>query len=171
MSFTTSPISRLPRLSGNDMKVTIIAVASRARGWAGEAEVDFCTRLRPFADLTVVLVKPEDEVVGIEVAKQREGERILTKIPDGSLVVACDRVGKMLDSVQLAQKIRVWRDASEHVCILIGGSHGFSADVLAHTKLSVSFGAITLPHELFRIVFLEQLYRGFMILAGKKYHK
>lgn len=153
------------------MKITIIAVASKARGWAGEAEADFCSRLRPFADLTVILVKPEDEVVGIEVAKQREGERMVAKIPDGSLVIACDRVGKMLDSVQLAQKIGTWRDASERVCILIGGSHGFSADVLARTKLAISFGAITLPHELFRIVLLEQLYRGFMILAGKKYHK
>ncbi len=153
------------------MRIIILAVANKARGWAREAEQDFLLRLRPFVGCEVALVKPEDEVVGVEVAKKREGERLLARVPAGSFVIACDRAGKQLSSPEFAKKLGQFRDESQSICIIIGGSNGLSDEVLSQAKLKISLGTITFPHELFRIVLLEQLYRSYMILAGKRYHK
>ena len=154
------------------MQIQILAVGKKPQAWLAAAEADFLTRLAPSTELKIVLVPPEDEnILGAEKAKQKENAKLLAKIPAGFRVVACDRGGVELTSERFAEHLRNWRDASEKVCCVIGGSHGLSSEILQKADLKISFSKLTFPHELFRVLLLEQIYRGFSILAGKKYHK
>ncbi len=154
------------------MKLKILAIGRRPCSWFVEAEADYWQRLAPFAKCELTLVSPEDEnKLGVEKASQKEGEKLLAKTPTGWWVVTCDRGGQELDSEKLAQQLGKWRDNGEKVCFVIGGSAGLSAAVLDRADFKISFSKLTFPHELFRVILLEQLYRGFMILAGRKYHK
>jgi 23S rRNA (pseudouridine1915-N3)-methyltransferase len=85
--------------------------------------------------------------------------------------VALDRTGSAWSSKELARRLGRWRDQARSVAFLIGGSDGLDPDFLATCQGRWSLGALTLPHELARVVVLEQLYRGFTILRGEPYHK
>jgi len=154
------------------MHIHILAVGKRPRGWVAEAQDDYQARLGHLATVTIDLVSPEDEnTLGAEKAVVREQASLLAKLPIDAVIVACDRGGKQLDSPALAERLVGWRDNSQKVCFLIGGSHGLSDELRARADLTIAFGQATWPHELFRVMLLEQLYRGFSILAGAKYHK
>jgi 23S rRNA (pseudouridine1915-N3)-methyltransferase len=154
------------------MKLRICAVGRKPAGWASEAERDFLQRLRHYADVTCELVAPEDEhSIGGAGCRERESDRLLAKCRPGEFVIALDRRGRSFSSEQLAGQLRDLQARGARLCCLIGGSHGLSDAVLAKAGLALSFSRQTFPHELFRIMLLEQLYRGFTILAGKTYHK
>jgi len=154
------------------MQIRILAVAKKASTWVAEAEADFVKRLQPYAKLKIDLVSPVDEnIFGVAESSKRESENLLKKLAKDEFIIACDLGGKSFTSTELAKKIGELRDASAKICFLIGGSNGLNSEILSRANLKISFGKITLPHELFRVVLLEQIYRSFMILAGKRYHK
>lgn len=153
------------------MKISILAVGRRPQGWIREAEADFSGRIQPFCELDMKLAQPEDESRGIERAREIESQRLAEKMPTGAKILACDPAGEPMSSPQLAELIRASRDHAEPLVFLIGGSHGIAPELAARAQRKISFGRITLPHELFRVVLLEQMYRGFQILTGSKYHK
>ena len=104
--------------------------------------------------------------------KDKEGERILANIKDGSYVVALAIDGQMLDSEQLADKIEKWGVSGiSQIVFVIGGSLGLSKAVLNRADYKLSFSKMTFPHQLMRVILLEQIYRGFRIIANEPYHK
>ena len=154
------------------MKIRILAVGRKAAGWLSEAEKQYLQRLRPFADAACELVSPLDEhILGEAACREQECAKLLARISQVEFVIACDPGGSPLTSEQFARELRDLRDRGARLCLVIGGSHGLSDDLRAKADRVISFSRLTFPHELFRIMLLEQVYRAFTIIAGKKYHK
>lgn len=101
-----------------------------------------------------------------------EGERILQAIPDHAYVIACAIEGQSLSSPQLAQKLQELANVGQsRICLIIGGSDGLAQNVLQRAQMKLSFSKLTFPHQLFRVMLLEQLYRACKINRGETYHK
>jgi 23S rRNA (pseudouridine1915-N3)-methyltransferase len=153
-------------------RATIVAVG-RLKGWAAQGSDDYLARLRRYFPVEVVEVPEGDmnrrsarEVLGTE------EQRLLKRIPAGAHVVVLDRErGKQLSSEELAQRLDALGTSGRgHVTFVLGGPLGLSSEVLDGADERLSFGAVTLPHALARVVLLEQLYRAVKIGRGEKYH-
>jgi 23S rRNA (pseudouridine1915-N3)-methyltransferase len=153
-------------------RATIVAVG-RLKGWAAEGCDDYLARLRRYFPVEVVEVpevdmnrRPPEEVLAAE------EQRLLKRLPARAHVVALDRErGRPLSSEDLARKLdALGGSGRSHVAFVLGGPLGLSAGVLARADERLSFGPITLPHALARVVLLEQLYRAVKIGRGEKYH-
>ena len=153
-------------------RATIVAVG-KLRGWAADGSEDYLKRLRRYSFVEVVEVAEEDlnrrspkEVLSAEAS------RLLKRIPSGAYVFALDREkGKALSSEDLAQRLTALGvSGRSHVAFLIGGPLGLSPELLGEIDEVLSFGRLTLPHALARVVLLEQLYRAAKIERGEKYH-
>ena len=149
----------------------ILAIAKKPQNWLAEAEKDFQQRIKNFVELEITLLASADENSLAEKAKQIEAEKILTKIQADDFVIACDLQGKNLDSEKFSEVLGQARDDSRKMVFVIGGSTGLDQKILKRADLQISFSQMTFPHELFRIILLEQIYRACMILSGRKYHK
>ena len=108
--------------------------------------------------------------------RQKEGERVLARLEkcrqSSSYVMALAIDGRELDSVELSQKLeKLETDGISHVIFLIGGSLGMSKELLAAADFKLSFSRMTFPHQLMRVILLEQIYRAYKINAGEPYHK
>ena len=107
-----------------------------------------------------------------EQIRQKEGERILKQIQDDAYVITLEIQGKMYDSVAFAKEIEKKAIyGTSHIQFVIGGSLGLSKEVCSRSNLAVSFSRMTFPHQLMRVILLEQIYRGFRIINGEPYHK
>jgi 23S rRNA (pseudouridine1915-N3)-methyltransferase len=151
---------------------TIVAVG-RLRGWAAKGCDDYLDRLRRYFPVEVVEVPEEDmNRRSPEEVLAAEGERLLKRLPAGAHVVALDREkGKHLSSEELSRELSaVGVSGRSHVAFVLGGPQGLSPEVLGRADERLSFGPITLPHALARVVLLEQLYRAVKIERGEKYH-
>jgi 23S rRNA (pseudouridine1915-N3)-methyltransferase len=151
---------------------TIVA-AGRLQGWAAEGCEDYLTRLRRYFPVEVVEVPEEDmNRRSPQDVLAAEGERLLKRIPARAHVIALDRErGKPLSSEDLARKLdSLGVSGRSHVAFVLGGPLGLSPEVLGRADERLSFGPMTLPHALARIVLLEQLYRAVKIGRGEKYH-
>lgn len=157
------------------MPVTVIAVGRMADLYAGLAQ-DYAARIQPYDKLTVIQVpdqkEPEKPIPALmERALKKEGAAILAQIKSRDHVIALCVEGKRMDSPTFAQRLGHLRDTGRTVVFLIGGSNGLHADVLSRADERLSFSDMTLPHQLARVVLLEQIYRAQKILAGERYHK
>jgi 23S rRNA (pseudouridine1915-N3)-methyltransferase len=151
---------------------TVVAVG-RLKGWAAEGCEDYLGRLRRYFPVEVAEIPEED--MNRRLASDvlaTEGERLLKRIPAGSHVVALDREkGEPLSSEDLARRLAsLGVSGRSHVAFVLGGPLGLSPKVLSWSDERLSFGRITLPHALARVVLLEQLYRAVKIERGEKYH-
>lgn len=156
------------------MKFTIVAVGKlKERFWI-DACAEYLKRLQPYARTTVREIADIDpaRVGGIEAARDKEGTAILAAVPETSHVVLLAIEGKERSSTELSARLDslTLGGASDFVFI-IGGSDGVSDAVRARANETISFGPITLPHNLARVVLLEQLYRSQKISRGEPYHK
>ena len=106
-----------------------------------------------------------------EQIKRKEGEAILAKIREGDLVVCLCIDGQQMDSVSLSRKLTELSDTGRRVVFVIGGSLGLAEAVVARAQLRLSFSPMTFPHQLARVMLLEQVYRAMKIAAGERYHK
>jgi 23S rRNA (pseudouridine1915-N3)-methyltransferase len=120
------------------------------------------------------------DVVEVRESRAREAERRIVEesialanvIPDGGVTVMLDRSGEHLDSDAFAGRLRGWRDdARRDLCFMIGGAEGLSASLRDRAHLVLAFGSVTWPHQLVRIMLLEQIYRAVTILSGHPYHR
>ena len=153
-------------------RATIVAVG-RLKGWAADGCEDYLGRTRRYFPVEVVEVPEEDmNRRSPEEALAAEAARLLRRIPTGAHVVALDRqTGKRLSSEELAHKLTsLGLSGRSHVALVLGGPLGLSPEVLGRADERLSFGPITLPHALARVVLLEQLYRAVKIERGEKYH-
>lgn len=158
--------------------ITIIAMGKVQKGFLSMGCDEYIRRLRPMCSFR--LVEPEDEPLPeknlnrtlINKALDKEAARILAAVPRQSFVISLCIEGKQMSSEEFAALID--KKASEgfsHLCFIIGSSHGLSEKVKAASHLKMSFSKMTFPHQLARLIALEQIYRGLSINNGSKYHK
>ncbi|MDX6678183.1 MAG: rRNA (pseudouridine1915-N3)-methyltransferase [Solirubrobacteraceae bacterium] len=125
-------------------------------------------RLRPpYVDDVAHYVKLLGRHARVEMIEVREQERLTARIPEPAFVSLLDRGGEQFDSLSFSRFLESRRQAGRDVCFVIGGHLGLDLDAVDHR---FSLGPLTLPHQLARVVLLEQLYRGHKILAGEPYH-
>lgn len=159
------------------MQIHIVCVGKLKEKYLVQGIGEYVKRLGPYAKLHIAEVPDEkapEQLSAAEEAlvKQREGERILAQIKPDSFVIAMAIDGHMWTSEQLAERLSgLATYGRSHVTFVIGGSLGLSDDVLKRADEKLSFGRITYPHQLIRLVLVEQVYRAFKIVRGEPYHK
>ena len=142
-----------------------------------DAIAEYSKRLSRYCKLDIVQVADEKTPDGASELqerqiKEKEGERILAQIKDGSYVMALAIEGEMLDSEGLAEKIdRLGVGGQSQIVFIIGGSLGLSDAVMRRADYKLSFSKMTFPHQLMRVILLEQIYRSYRIVHGEPYHK
>ncbi len=159
------------------MKITLIAVGKIKEKFYAQAVDEYTKRLSRYCKLEIIEVADEktpdhaSDTVERQI-KDKEGERILKALKDDSYVIALAIEGKMPDSEQLAAKIDgLGISGQSHITFIIGGSLGLSKEVLARADEKLSFSAMTFPHQLMRVILLEQVYRSYRIIHHEPYHK
>jgi len=150
------------------MELVLLAVG-KLRPSYREACDDYLRRLGRYARTREVEVR-EARAPTVAAQRAEEGERLLARRPAGSRLVALARQGTAWSSEELARQVARWQHEARAVALVIGGSHGLPPELLASAE-RWSLGPLTLPHELARVVVVEQLYRAFTILRGEPYHK
>ena len=158
------------------MNINVICVGKIKENYFTDAITEYSKRLSRFVKLNIIEVADEKipdnaSAKEMEIVKKKEGERILSKLPANSFAVTLCVEGKELSSTELAAKISDISMTSSNITFIIGGSLGLSDDAKSASQLRLSFGRITLPHQLIRVVLLEQLYRAFKINNNETYHK
>ena len=159
------------------MKITCVVVGKIKEKYFTDAIKEYSKRLSRYCKLEIVELTDEKTPDGAseaeEVAiREKEGERILKALKDDAYVIALAIEGKMLDSVELSQKIeRLGVSGTSHIAFVIGGSLGLAPAVMKRADYALSFSRMTFPHQLMRVVLLEQLYRSYRILKNEPYHK
>ncbi|MDO9556476.1 MAG: 23S rRNA (pseudouridine(1915)-N(3))-methyltransferase RlmH [Coriobacteriia bacterium] len=154
------------------MKISVIAVGRLKERYWREAADEYIKRLRPHATLEVIEV-PDRDVTRDEVrAVAEEGADVLRAIPDGAHVIALDIGGIQRSSTDIADRLgALGLEGRSAVAFVVGGAAGLSSEVIARADERLSLGRITLPHQLARVVLLEQLYRAFKIMHNEPYHR
>jgi 23S rRNA (pseudouridine1915-N3)-methyltransferase len=153
-------------------RCTLVAVG-KPKDWAAQASEDYEERLRRYFPVIVIEVAEEDmNRLSPKEVLAAEGKRILKRLPKEAYVISLDREkGKQHPSEKLAQNLEaLGASGRSHVAFVIGGPLGLSPDVLQRSNTLWSFGSITLPHALARVVLLEQLFRAAKIHRNEKYH-
>jgi 23S rRNA (pseudouridine1915-N3)-methyltransferase len=152
------------------VQITLLAVG-RLRPAYREAADEYLKRIGRYAEVTECQVK-EAPAAGTSAAQRRqEAAGLRQRRPPRALTVALAREGHAWTSSELARQLERWRDSSRPLSLVLGGSHGLDPELIHESDAVWSLGPLTLPHELARVVVLEQLYRAFTILKGEPYHK
>ena len=143
------------------MKLNIIAVGSLTKQYL-DLYNSYIKKIQPFCSINLIEIK-EQNIDNIEVKKEKETKLILEKIPKNSKVYYLSIHGKKIDSVQFSNLL-----VEDNITFIIGGSNGINEE---HFENKISFSDLTFPHQLFRVLLAEQIYRGFSIKENMKYHK
>ena len=163
------------------MKLSILCVGKIKEAFYRDAVAEYSKRLSRYCRLEIIEVAdektPENASPLMETQiRRKEGERLLARLDkeakDGAFVCALAIDGKQLDSVELSEKLKsLGTSGTSHIVFLIGGSLGMSEEVFRRADFKLSFSKMTFPHQLMRVILLEQIYRGFRIMNGEPYHK
>lgn len=159
------------------MKITVIAVGKIKERFFDDAIREYGKRLGKYCRLEIIQVADEKTPDGAGEAlerqiREKEGERLLGQIKDNAYVIALAIKGTMLDSEELAEKLgQLAVGGVSQIVFVIGGSLGLSEAVLQRADYRLSFSKMTFPHQLMRVILLEQVYRGYRILNHQPYHK
>jgi 23S rRNA (pseudouridine1915-N3)-methyltransferase len=159
------------------MKITIISVGKLKEKYLKQGIEEYLKRLTAYAKVDIIEVADEkapenmSEAEMVEV-KRKEGERILSHVGQDTYVITLEINGKMLTSEQLAAKMdELATYGKSKLAFVIGGSLGISEEVQKRSDYALSFSKMTFPHQVMRLILLEQVYRGFRINRGEPYHK
>lgn len=158
------------------MNITVICIGKLKEKYLKEAVSEYSKRLSRFVKLDIAELPdckiPENASPAQERAVlDKEGEKILSRIKPDSYTVAMCIEGKQLSSTEIAEELNQISMVSGNITFIIGGSLGLSDDVKKRADMHLSFGRITLPHQLMRVILLEQVYRGYKINNHEAYHK
>jgi 23S rRNA (pseudouridine1915-N3)-methyltransferase len=159
------------------MNIQIVAVGKLKERYLVDGITEYVKRLGPYAKVQITELPDEKAPESMSAAEEeqvrsREGERILAQLREGAHVIALAIGGQMWSSEELSQQLqRLATYGKSHVAFVIGGSNGLSAAVLSRADQLLSFGRVTYPHQLMRLILVEQVYRAFKIARGEPYHK
>ncbi|WP_462410069.1 23S rRNA (pseudouridine(1915)-N(3))-methyltransferase RlmH [Neobacillus sp. Marseille-QA0830] len=159
------------------MNISIITVGKLKEKYLKQGIDEYLKRLSAYAKVDIIEVADEkapEELSELEMlqVKQKEGERILAKISQDTYVIALAIQGKMLSSEELADTLdKLATYGKSKFSFVIGGSLGLSDEVIKRSNEQLSFSRMTFPHQLMRLILVEQIYRAFRINRGEPYHK
>lgn len=159
------------------MKISIITVGKIKEKYWKDAIEEYSKRLSKYCKLEILEVADEktpDQVSDVveDAIRDKEGERILKLIKDDAYVITLEINGRGLSSEELADKIETLGvQGKSHIAFVIGGSIGLGKEVLKRSDFALSFSKMTFPHQMMRVVLLEQIYRSYRIINGEPYHK
>ena len=159
------------------MKITLITVGKIKEKYLKDAISEYSKRLSRYCKLEIIEVADEktpDNASQIveDGIRDKEGERILKYVKEAAFVVTLEIKGKLLTSEELADKIETLGiQGTSHIIFIIGGSIGLGNEVLKRSNYALSFSKMTFPHQLMRVILLEQIYRSYRIINQEPYHK
>lgn len=151
--------------------VTHLIAVGKLRPAFREACDEYLARLRRFGEVEEREIREGPASASAEEQRRAEGRRMIEVIPDRAAVIVLDRTGTAWSSTALAAQLDRWRQHHRTLALVIGGSTGVDESVVARADARWSLGPLTLPHELARVVVVEQWYRALTILHGLPYHK
>ena len=159
------------------MKITVITVGKIKEKYLKDAIAEYSKRLSKYCKLEIIEVADEktpeqaSQAVG-DAIRGKEAERILKYVKEDAYVITLEIQGQMLTSEELADKINhLGIQGKSHITFIIGGSIGLGQAVLRRSDYALSFSKMTFPHQLMRVILLEQVYRSYRIISGEPYHK
>lgn len=159
------------------MNISILTVGKLKEKYFKQGIDEYAKRLGPYAKVTIMEVTDEKapenlSEAEIEQVKRSEGERLLKKLPDHAYAIALAIKGKQMPSEDFAAKIQELATyGHSDIAFIIGGSNGLSDEVLSRADFQLSFSKFTFPHQLMRLILIEQIYRAFKIMRNEPYHK
>ena len=143
--------------------IKIICVGKVKENYLRDAIQDYMKRLSKYHKVDIIILEDSN--------MEEEKTRILKHIDSKDYVITLDIEGKELSSLELADKLDKTFINNSSICFVIGGSYGLDSEVKRRANFSLSFSKLTFPHQLFRVILLEQIYRSFKILNNETYHK
>jgi 23S rRNA (pseudouridine1915-N3)-methyltransferase len=146
------------------MRVTILSVGHKMPAWIQDGFQEYTRRMPPEIRVELTELKPDK-------TKADEGKRMLAALPEGATLLALDERGKSVTTQGLAVMLSEWMRDGSHPVFAIGGADGLADDVRERADKLLSLSALTLPHQLVRVVLAEQIYRAWSILARHPYHR
>ncbi|NLY46338.1 MAG: 23S rRNA (pseudouridine(1915)-N(3))-methyltransferase RlmH [Tissierella sp.] len=159
------------------MNINIIAVGKIKEKYIQEGIKEFSKRLSRYCNLRIIEVDDEKAPENLsnkemEVVKEKEGQKILSKIPQNSFIISLEIQGREISSEDLSKKMEdIMVSGINDITFIIGGSLGLSDEVRSKSDFKLSFSKMTFPHQLMRLILLEQVYRGWRIMKNEPYHK
>lgn len=159
------------------MKITLITVGKIKEKYLKDAIAEYSKRLSRYCKLDIIEVTdektPDHASESVEDAiRSKEAERIQKYIKEDAYIITLEIGGKQLTSEELAEKIdKLGIQGVSHIIFIIGGSIGLGREVLSRSDYALSFSKMTFPHQLMRVILLEQIYRSYRIINGEPYHK
>jgi len=162
---------------GHIMKITIATVGKLKERYLKDGIAEYVKRLSRFTELDLVEVDDEHAPESLSAAqesqvKQREAERLLKRVKDSSYIILLDLAGEQLDSEGFSMKLdRIMLSGNSHITFIIGGSLGLDQSLINAANCRICLSKMTFPHQLARLILLEQVYRAFKIMKNEVYHK
>ncbi len=159
------------------MKITILSVGNIKEKYLKDGIAEYTKRISKYAKVDFLQVTDESIIDNpspkeVEAVKNKEAEKLLKILPQGAFKIALNLKGEMLSSIELADKItNVCNYHSSHIVFVIGGSLGLGDELLARMDYHLCFSKMTFPHQLMKLILLEQIYRAFKINNHEVYHK
>lgn len=159
------------------MKITVLCVGRIKEKYFTDALKEYAKRLGRYCKLEILEVMDEKIPDGAgkaleDAVKQKEGEKLLSRLREGAYVIALELEGKKLDSMAFSERLeKLGVHGVSHIVFIIGGSLGLSEEVKKRADEAISFSDMTFPHQLMRVILLEQIYRGYRIINREPYHK
>jgi len=159
------------------MKIAIIAVGKIKERYLKDGIAEYSKRLSRFCDVEVIEVADEQAPEALsasqeEQVKKKESERIIKRLKEGTFLIVLDVKGEKLDSEGFADKLQAFlASGNSHITFVIGGSLGLDPELIKKARFRLSLSDMTFPHQLTRLILLEQIYRAFKIMNGEPYHK
>ena len=149
--------------------IKIITVGKIKEKYYTDAVNEYLKRLSKYTKINLIEVKDEDFDISKTLLKEKES--IMKYIDDKDYVITLEIEGNELDSVSLSKKLEDIQNNNSSITFIIGGSYGLHEDIKKRSNYKLSFSRLTFPHQLFRVILLEQLYRSFKISNNESYHK
>ena len=159
------------------MKITVLTVGKIKEKYLRDAIAEYMKRLSRYCKLEIIEVADEKTPDNAsenaeEMIRQKEAERLLKYIREDAYLITLEIGGKQLTSEEFSEKIeKLGIQGTSHIIFVIGGSIGIGKAVLEKSDYALSFSKMTFPHQLMRVILLEQIYRGYRIMSGEPYHK
>ena len=159
------------------MKITVLTVGKIKEKYLRDAIAEYTTRLSRYCKMEIIEVADEKtpdnaSETAEEMIRQKEAERLLKYIREDAYLITLEIGGKQLTSEEFSEKIeKLGIQGTSHIIFVIGGSIGIGKAVLEKSDYALSFSKMTFPHQLMRVILLEQIYRGYRIMSGEPYHK
>ena len=149
--------------------IKIITVGKIKEKYYTDAVNEYLKRLSKYTKINLIEVKDEDFDISKTLLKEKES--IMKYIDDKDYIITLEIEGNELDSVSLSKKLEDIQNNNSNITFIIGGSYGLHEDIKKRSNYKLSFSRLTFPHQLFRVILLEQLYRSFKISNNESYHK